>query len=91
MFIGTLTGIFRFSELPEEYGPYVQFKAAIDKRETINDGDEVAIINIQGTESNHVLFLDSYNTAEEIKAELKDADAKINHTSLKILENHLNK
>ncbi|MCL2688097.1 MAG: DUF749 domain-containing protein [Methanobrevibacter sp.] len=89
MFIATLGGIFRFRDLPDEYGPYVQFKAGIEKRE-IKDGDEIAILDITGTASHHVLFLDSYNSIEQIKEELKEADAKVNHTTLKILEGHLN-
>ncbi|MDR0900068.1 MAG: DUF749 domain-containing protein [Methanobrevibacter sp.] len=88
MFIATLGGIFRFKDLPEEYGPYVQFKATIEKREVSND-DEIAILDIAGTGSHHVLFLDSYDNIDQIKDELKDADAKINHTTLKILEGHL--
>ncbi|MDR2623758.1 MAG: DUF749 domain-containing protein [Methanobrevibacter sp.] len=89
MFIATLEGIFKFKDLPSEYGPYVQFKATIEKRENINDTDEIAILNITGTDSHHVLFLDSYKNGNEIKEELKEADAKINHTTLKILEGHL--
>ncbi|MDR3222972.1 MAG: DUF749 domain-containing protein [Methanobrevibacter sp.] len=88
MFIATLEGIFRFKDLPSEYGPYVQFKATIEKRE-VKDEDEIAILNISGTDSHHVLFLDSYKNGDEIKEELKEADAKINHTTLKILEGHL--
>ncbi|MBZ9571640.1 DUF749 domain-containing protein [Methanobrevibacter sp. TMH8] len=88
MFIATLGGIFRFKDLPKEYGPYVQFKATIEKRE-VKDDDELAILDITGTDSHHVLFLDSYDNIEEIKKELKDADAKVNHTTLKILEGHL--
>jgi len=37
MFIATLGGIFRFRDLPDEYGPYVQFKAGIEKREIKDD------------------------------------------------------
>jgi hypothetical protein len=88
MFIATLGGIFKFKDLPEEYGPYVQFKANIDKKE-IKDDDEIAILDITGTDSHHVLFLDSYETLDEIKEELVEADAKINHTTLKILGGHL--
>ena len=88
MFIATLTGIFKYSELPEEYGPFVEFKAGLEKKE-IKDQDEIAILGIKGTESYHVLFLDSYDNINEIADELKAADAKINHTSLKILEGHL--
>ena len=29
MFLATLDGIFKYSDLPEEYEPYVQFKATI--------------------------------------------------------------
>ena len=72
MFIAILGGIFRFRDLPEEYGPYVQFKAAIEGRDEIKD-----------------LFLDRYNNLNEIKRELREADAKVNVTTLKILEGHL--
>ena len=88
VFIATLGGIFRFKDLPEEYGPYVQFKATIEKRE-IDDNDEIGILDITGTDSHHVLFLDSYNNTDEIQKELKEADAKVNHTTLKILGGHL--
>ena len=88
MFIATLGGIFRFKDVPEEYGPYVQFKATIEKKE-LQDEDEIAILDITGTESHHVLFLDSYENIDEVKEELKEADAKVNHTTLKILEGHL--
>ena len=88
MFVATLDGIFKYCDLPEEYEPYVQFKATIDKRELKPD-DELAILNIAGTSTHHVLFLDSYKSTSEIEAELKDADAKINHTTLKIIGGHL--
>ena len=88
MFVATLDGIFRYSDLPEEYEPYVQFKATIDKRE-LKASDEVAILNIAGTSTHHVLFLVSYSSTAEIEQELKDADAKINDTTLKIIGGHL--
>lgn len=89
MFTAILVGIFRFKEIDNKLGPFVQFKARLDKRESIDDDDEIAVLQIQGTESYHILFLDSYKTKEEIQEELKEADAKINHTTLKILEGHL--
>ena len=88
MFVATLDGIFKYSDLPEEYEPYVQFKAIIDKRE-LKPSDEMAILNIAGTSTHHVLFLDAYNDVSEIEKELKEADAKINHTTLKIIGGHL--
>ena len=88
MFLATLDGIFKYSDLPEEYEPYVQFKATIEKRE-LKQSDEIAILNIAGTSTHHVLFLDSYENTSEIESELKEADAKINHTTLKIIGGHL--
>ena len=44
MFVATLDGIFKYEDLPEEYEPYVQFKATIDKRE-LKPSDELAILN----------------------------------------------
>ena len=88
MFVASLDGIFKYSDLPEEYEPYVQFKATIDGRE-LKPTDEMAILNIAGTSTHHVLFLDSYNDVSEIEQELKDADAKINHSTLKIIGGHL--
>ena len=88
MFIATLDGIFKYSDLPEEYESYVQFKATIENRE-IKDSDEIAILNIAGTSTHHVLFLDAYNNTSEIEKELKEADAKVNHTTLKIIGGHL--
>ena len=88
MFVATLDGIFKYPDIPEEYEPYVQFKATIEKRE-VKDGDDLAILSISGTDSHHVLFLDSYTNIREIEKELKDADAKINHTTLKIIGGHL--
>lgn len=88
MFIATLAGIFKFRDLPAEYMHDVNFKATINKRD-VKDDDEIAILDITGTTSHHVLFLDVYDNIEQIKNELKDANAKVNITTLKILEGHL--
>ncbi|MBE2900611.1 DUF749 domain-containing protein [Methanothermobacter thermautotrophicus] len=88
MFIATLKGIFTLKDLPEEFRPFVDYKAGLEKKE-LSDDEEIAIISIKGTQSNHVLFLSSYNNIDEIRKELEEAGAKINHTTLKILEGHL--
>jgi hypothetical protein len=88
LFVTSLVGIFRFTELPEKFGPFVQYKASIENKD-IEDEDEIAILNISGTESYHVLFLSSYKNIEEIEEELKAADAEINFSTKKILEGHL--
>lgn len=88
LFVATLVGIFRFKDLPEKYGPFAQHKASIEKR-TIKDDDEIVILNIAGTDSNHVLFLNSYKDLNEIEEELKMVDAELNYNTKKILEGHL--
>ncbi len=88
MFIATLVGIFKYEELPEKYGPYVKYKASIENK-TIKEDEKIAILNITGTESHHVLFINSYSNIAEIEKELKEADAKLNYSSKKILEEHL--
>ncbi|MBI5681034.1 MAG: DUF749 domain-containing protein [Methanobacterium sp.] len=88
MFIATLVGIFKFEEIPQQYGPFVRYKASVENK-TIDETEEIAILNISGTQSHHVLFLNSYKNIEEIKEELKQADAKLNYNTKKILEGHL--
>jgi hypothetical protein len=88
LFVASLAGIFRYSELPEKYGPFVQYKASLEDKD-IKDDDDIAILNISGTESVHVLFLDSYQNIDEINDELKEAEAKLNHRSKQILEGYL--
>ncbi len=88
MFIATLVGIFKYNELPEKYGPFVQYKASLDDK-TIKEDENIAILNISGTESYHVIFLDSYKNIQDIKGELEEVDAKLNYSSQKILEEHL--
>jgi len=88
MFIATLVGIFKYEELPEKYGPFVQYKASIENK-TIKEDEKIAILNVTGTESYHVLFLKSYTKIAEIEKELNETDAKLNYSSKKILEEHL--
>lgn len=88
MFVATLIGIFKYEELPDKYGPFVQYKASIEDK-TITEEEKIAILNITGTESYHVLFLSSYSNIAQIEKELKEAEAKLNYSSKKILEEHL--
>ena len=88
MFVATLAGVFKFAELPEKYGPFVQYKASLEDK-NIKDTDDIAFLDISGTESVLVLFLDSYQSIKEIDDELKAADAKLNHSSKQVLEGYL--
>jgi hypothetical protein len=88
LFIASLAGIFKYKELPEKYGPFVKYKASLEEK-SIQDDDDIAILDIVGTESVHVLLLSSYHNMEEIEEEMKEAEAKLNHRSKQILEGYL--
>jgi hypothetical protein len=88
LFVASLAGIFKYKELPENYGPFVQYKASLEKKD-IKEDDDIAILDIKGTESVHVLFLDSYHSIDEINTELKEAEAQLNHRTKQILEGYL--
>ncbi|MDR0912263.1 MAG: DUF749 domain-containing protein [Methanobrevibacter sp.] len=90
MFIANLAGIFLYKDLPQNYYRFVQFKATIEKRKEIKPDDEIAVLDIVGVpETHHILFLDQYKDIEEVKEELKEAEAKVNYTTLKIIKSHL--
>lgn len=86
-FVATLDRIDKVKNVEDEMMNYVKFKAAMEKRE-LNEEDEIAILQIVGTTSYHVLFLDSYNSIDEIKKELRESDAKINATSLNVIKRY---
>lgn len=88
MFIATLVGIFKLEELPQEYSPFVRYKASLEDRD-IDENEKIAILNIKGTQSYHALLLSSYKNITEIENELKEAHAKLNYNTKKILEGHL--
>ncbi|ADP77053.1 Protein of unknown function DUF749 [Methanothermus fervidus DSM 2088] len=89
MFTATLLGVFKYDEIPDEYIKFVELKAALEKKNKIKKNEKIAIVNIAGTKCYHVLFLESYNNIDEIKEELKEIGAKLNHISSNILEGHL--
>ena len=87
-FVATLDRIDKVKNVEDEMMNYVKFKAAMEKRDW-DEEDEIAILQIVGTTSYHVLFLDSYNSLEEIKKELKEqSDAKINAPSLNVIKRY---
>lgn len=87
-FVATLDRIDKVKNVEDEMMNYVKFKAAMEKRDWDGE-DEIALLQIVGTTSYHVLFLDSYNSLDEIKKELKEqSDAKINAPSLNVLKRY---
>lgn len=90
-FIVELIGVFTQKDLPEDYEQFVEYKATIDKKE-LTDTDKIAVLRVKDTTSYHILFLDNYESMDEIDKEIDETlDGKIyNFNIRKILEGHLN-
>ena len=90
-FIVELIGVFTKRDLPEDYEQFVEYKATIENRE-ISDNEKIAVLRVKDTTSYHILFLDSYDSMDQIDKEIDETlDGKIyNFNIRKILEGHLN-
>ncbi|WP_304125675.1 DUF749 domain-containing protein [Methanosphaera cuniculi] len=90
-FITELVGVFTPRDLPEDYEKFVEYKSTIDKKE-VKDNTPIAILKIKDTTSYHVLFLDEYESMDEIDKEIEESlDGEIyNYNTRNIIEGHLN-
>ena len=90
-FITELVGVFTPLDLPEDYEKFVEYKATIDKKD-VKDNTPIAILKIKDTTSYHVLFLDEYESMDEIDKEIEESlDGEIyNYNTRNIIEGHLN-
>lgn len=90
-FIVELIGVFTQKDLPEDYEQFVEYKATISNKE-LSDDDKIAVLRVKDTTSYQILFLDDYESMEEIDKEIDETlDGKIyNFQIRKILEGHLN-
>jgi len=74
-FTAKLTSISKFSEVPGEVMPFVQFQANLKKVE-LKGNEEVAILQIEGTDCYHPVVLKGAKLGA-IEKELADIDAKL--------------
>lgn len=90
-FIVELIGVFTQKDLPEDYQQFVDFRVNMNNKE-LTDKDKIAVLRVKDTTSYHILFLNDYNSMEEIDKEIDETlDGKIyNFNIRKILEGHLN-
>lgn len=87
-FVAKIADIKKVKEADEEYKPYIEFRAKLEKREL--SGDEiVAILNVETTTSYIPVFLDKGKSIKDVEAEVYEAGAELNRDSRKALENLL--
>jgi hypothetical protein len=83
-YVASIADIKYLKDLPEEFIPYVTFKAGQEKR--VLKGDErVAILNVSTTTSYIAVFLDKRKTIEDVEREVGESSALLNKDTKKIL------
>lgn len=88
-YVATLMYIKKVSELPADMMPYVEFRAALDKRE-LTGSETVAIFRIVSTDSYHPVFLDQGTNARDVALDIEaGAAARVNTESLGAIKNFL--
>jgi hypothetical protein len=89
-YIASIADIKYLKEMPEEYLPYVNFKAVQEGRTLIGD-ERIAILNVATTTSYIAIFLDKEKTIKEVEREVKDSSATLNADTKTILKELLKK
>ncbi|MCD7781251.1 MAG: DUF749 domain-containing protein, partial [Methanosphaera sp.] len=84
-------GVFTKKDLPEDYDKFLEYKVTISNKE-VTDTTPIAILKIKDTTSYHVVFLDDYDSIDELDKELDETiDGEIyNYNIRNILEGHIN-
>ena len=87
-FIAKIADIKKVKEADDEYKPYIEFRAKMERREL--SGDElVVILNVETTTSYIPVFLDREKSIEDVEAEVKESGAEINKDSRRVIEDLL--
>lgn len=85
-FIATLVDIKHVHEVPQEFMPYVNFKAELEGRK-LKGSEKVALFNIASTTSYIPVFLDEGKTLEDVEKEIEaQASAKLSSESKEIIK-----
>jgi hypothetical protein len=84
-YIASIADIKHIKDMPEEFIPYVTFKASQEGR--ILRGDErVAILNVSTTTSYIAVFLDEGKTIEEVEEDVGESSVTLNKDTREVLE-----
>ncbi|GBE18004.1 MAG TPA: DUF749 domain-containing protein [Euryarchaeota archaeon] len=85
VFVASIADTKYVREMPEEYLPYVNFRAGLEGR--VLQGDErVAILNVSTTTSYIAVFLDPGKTISDLELEVEESGAALNADSKIVLQ-----
>jgi hypothetical protein len=71
-----LVGVYQVREMPEELRPFLNLQAAREKRQ-LKMSDKAVMLQIVGTSSYVVAFLDTLNSITELEDRLRQQDAQM--------------
>jgi hypothetical protein len=80
MYKAQLVGVYQVREMPEELRPFLNLQAAREKRQ-LKMSDKAVMLQIEGTSSFVVAFLDTLNSVTELENRLNQQEAKMTEVS----------
>ena len=80
----------KFENITDKLKPFVHFHSGLDDIE-VDEEDQIAMLQIEGTESYFPIFLKSKPTIEEIEEKLAKQDTKLNAEARKLLIDYLDR
>jgi hypothetical protein len=86
--VASIADIKYLKDLPEEFIPYVTFKARQEGRVLSRD-ERVAILNVSTTTSYIAIFLDNGKSIADVEREVEESSAVLNADSKNILKDLL--
>jgi hypothetical protein len=88
MHVARLLAVTELRNVPPEIRPFVEFRAAMEERET-DEAEMVALLVIETTSCYIPVFLRNPETLAELEKRLADQDAKLTVDSRDALSKHL--
>lgn len=85
MYKAQLVGVYLVKEMPEELRPFLNLQAAREKRQ-MKMSDKAVMLQIVGTSSYVVAFLDTLKSITDLEDRLRQQDAQMTEVSKVSLE-----
>ena len=85
MYKAQLVGVYQVREMPEELRPFLNLQAAREKRQ-LKMSDKAVMLQIVGTSSYVVAFLDTLRSITDLEDRLRLQDAQMTEVSRVSLE-----
>lgn len=88
-YIAKLVSVAKYKNITTKLKPFVEFQSSLDQID-LEENDEIAVLQIEGTESYIAIFLKTKPTIEQIESKLEKQETKLNVDAKKILLKYIN-